>query len=144
MILAPVDNERGRLAKAMLNFGVTQAKEADLRARMESCGLREADIEEHFVSSGGPGGQKVNRSATCVYLRHVPTGLDVKTQQARSQALNRFFARRRLCELLEARQLGAKSPAAQRREKLRKQKDRRKRRTHTKETAPKGESDAEA
>jgi len=112
----------------MPSFGVTQAKEAELRARMESCGLREADLEERFVTSGGPGGQKVNRSATCVYLRHLPTGLDVKMQEARSQALNRFFARRRMCELLEERLLGAKSPEALRRERLRKQKDRRRRR----------------
>jgi len=112
----------------MLSFGVTQAKEVELRARMESCGLREADLEERFVTSGGPGGQKVNRSATCVYLRHVPTGLEVKMQEARSQALNRFLARRRMCELIEERLLGAKSPAALRRERLRKQKDRRRRR----------------
>jgi len=118
----------GRTAIRMPSFGVTQAKEAELRARMESCGLREADLEERFVTSGGPGGQKVNRSATCVYLRHVPTGLDVKMQEARSQALNRFFARRRMCELLEERSLGAKSPEALRRERLRKQKDRRRRR----------------
>ena len=128
----------------MVNFGVTQAKEADLRARMESCGLHEADIEEHFVSSGGPGGQKVNRSATCVYLHHVPTGIEVKMQQARSQALNRFFARRRLCELIEARWLGAESPEARRRARLRKQKARRRRRTHKKETTVQGETDAEA
>jgi protein subunit release factor B len=128
----------------MVNFGVTQAKEDDLRARMKSCGLHEEDIEEHFVSSGGPGGQKVNRSATCVHLRHLPSGLDVKTQQARSQALNRFFARRRLCELLEARQLGAKSPAAQRRQKLRKQKERRRRRAKGKEAMSEAGGDAEA
>lgn len=112
----------------MPSFGVTQAKEMELRARMESCGLREADIEEKFMTSGGPGGQKVNRSSTCVYLRHAPTGLDVKMQEARSQALNRFFARRRLCELLEERLLGEASPEALRRQRLKKQKDRRRRR----------------
>ena len=118
----------GRTPTRMPSFGVTQPKEAELVARMESCGLREADLEERFVTSGGPGGQKVNRSATCVYLRHVPTGLDVKMQEARSQALNRFLARRRMCELLEERSLGAKSPEALRRERLRKQTDRRRRR----------------
>ena len=118
----------GRTPISMPSFGVTQAKEAELVARMESCGLREADLEERFVTSGGPGGQKVNRSATCVHLRHLPTGLDVKMQEARSQALNRFLARRRMCELLEERSLGAKSPEALRRERLRKQKDRRRRR----------------
>ena len=115
----------------MTRFGVSPQKEDELVARMDACGLREADLDESFISSGGPGGQKVNRSATCVYLKHVPTGLEVKMQQERSQALNRFFARRRLCELLEGRDQGAASPEARRRAKLRKQKDRRRRRTVT-------------
>lgn len=112
----------------MPSFGVTPQKEAELRARMEACEVTEADLEERFVSSGGPGGQKVNRSATCVYLKHRPTGIEVKMQKARSQALNRFYARRRLCELIESRTLGDLSPEAKRRDRLRKQKDRRKRR----------------
>jgi protein subunit release factor B len=74
-------------------FGVTPEKEAQLLARMEACGLREADCEETFTCSGGPGGQKVNRTATCVHLKHLPSGLEVKMQQERSQGLNRFFAR---------------------------------------------------
>ena len=117
----------------MTTFGVTREKETELRARMETCGLREGDLEERFVRSGGPGGQHVNRSATCVYLRHFPTGLEVKMQQARSQALNRFLARRRLCELIEMRRLGPESPQAREQDKLRKQKDRRRRRTKQKE-----------
>lgn len=112
----------------MSKFGVTPAKEAELVARMETCGIREADLEEHFVCSSGPGGQHVNRSATCVHLRHARTGLEVKMQKARSQALNRFYARRRLCELVEAQVLGRGSPEEQRRESIRKQKARRRRR----------------
>jgi len=112
----------------MSKFGVTQKKESELLARMEACGLRESELEESFVRSGGPGGQKVNRTDTCVQLRHLPTGLNVKMQESRSQSLNRYLARRRLCELLEERQLGRRSPEGQRREKARKQKDRRKRR----------------
>ena len=112
----------------MPSFGVTQRKEAELQARMEVCGLCEEDLEERFVRSGGPGGQKVNRSATCVQIKHRPTGLEVKMQKTRSQGLNRFYARRRLCELLEDRTLGEESPEAQRRERIRKQKQRRKRR----------------
>ncbi len=112
----------------MLSFGLTPRKEAELRARMAACGIREDDLEERFITSGGPGGQKVNRSATCVYLKHTPSGIEVKMQQARSQALNRFYARRRLCELLEARKLGAKSPEAVERAKIHKQKARRRRR----------------
>ena len=112
----------------MPKFGVTPRKEEELLARMAACGLREGDIEERFVRSGGPGGQHVNRSATCVYLKHGPTGLEVKAQQARSQGLNRFYARRRLCELIEQAALGEASPEARRRAKIRKQKARRKRR----------------
>ncbi|HOZ49511.1 MAG TPA: peptide chain release factor-like protein [Candidatus Hydrogenedentes bacterium] len=116
----------------MPDFGVTPEKRRELLERMAACGLREEDLDERFVSSGGPGGQKVNRSATCVQLCHRPTGMDVKMQRARSQALNRFYARRRLCELLENRALGADSPEAKARAKARKQKARRKRRNQAK------------
>jgi len=117
----------------MGKFGVTARKEKELADRMAAAGLREADLDERFVRSGGAGGQHVNRTATCVYLVHTPTGLEVKMQKARSQGLNRFYARRRMCELLEARQLGEASPEAQRIAKIRKQKKRRQRRTRTKE-----------
>ena len=96
---------------------------------MADCGLREQDLNEKFIRSGGPGGQKVNKSATCVYLFHKPSELEVKMQKTRSQPLNRFYARRRLCELLEEKLLGNKSPTALKQEKIRKQKDRRRRRT---------------
>ncbi len=117
----------------MASFGVTPRKEAELQQRMAACGLREADLEERFVPSGGPGGQKANRSSTCVQLKHRPTGLGVKMQQARSQALNRFYARRRLCELLEARNFGDQSPQAGKQAKIRKQKARRQRRSRQKQ-----------
>lgn len=118
----------------MSKFGVTAQKEAELLARMEACGLQEADLDEHFVRSGGPGGQHVNRSATCVYVKHRPTGLEVKMQKARSQGLNRFYARRRLCELLEAREGGEETREARARGKARRQKDRRRRRAKQKYT----------
>jgi protein subunit release factor B len=108
---------------------------------MVSCQLRESDLDESFIRSGGPGGQKVNRSATCVYLKHLPTGLEVKMQQARSQAMNRFYARRRMCELLEGRQLGDASPESRRRLKARKQKDRRRRRSAATETPVESETE---
>jgi peptide chain release factor len=113
----------------MLRFGVTPQKETELRLRMEVCDVREEDIDESFMTSGGPGGQKVNRSATCVRLVHRPTGIEIKMQQARSQSLNRFFARRRLCELIEASRLGDSSPASREQARIRKQKQRRRRRT---------------
>jgi len=112
----------------MIDFGVTEQKGAELAAQMARCGVREEDLAERFVRGRGPGGQKINKSNVCVRLRHRPSGLAVKVQEGRSQALNRFLARRRLCELLEARALGGESGAARREAKVRKQKDRRRRR----------------
>ncbi len=124
----------------MPSFGVRPEKEAELRERMARCGLREEDLREAFIRGGGPGGQKINRTASCVQLRHLPTGLEVRMQEARSQALNRFYARRRLCELLENQTLGADSPEAKKAARLRKQKDRRRRRAAPQR--PAGEEEA--
>ena len=112
----------------MLNFGVTEQKALALEKRMQDCGLREGDLEESFVHSSGPGGQHVNKTATCVVLVHAPTGLQVKCQESRSQLLNRYYARKQMCAQLEARALGQESPEGKRIAKLRKQKDRRRRR----------------
>ena len=111
----------------MIDFGVTERKKAELEQRMRKCNLFERDIEEKFVRSRGAGGQKVNKSSTCVHLQHIPSGLSVKIQKSRSQGLNRYYARKRMCELLENKLLGKKSPEAKRIEKIRKQKDRRRR-----------------
>jgi peptide chain release factor len=113
---------------SMSKFGVSLGKEAVLLQRMLDNEIVEADLEEQFIRSGGPGGQHVNRTATCVYIKHRPTGMEVKMQEARSQGLNRYYARKRLCEMMEAERLGADSPEAKRRDKIRKQKSRRKRR----------------
>lgn len=112
----------------MSKFGVTQSKELELLRRMAACGLRETDLDESFVKGSGPGGQHVNKTQTGVLLVHRAARLEVKMTKERSQALNRFFARRRMCELLEAKQLANNSPEAKRVAKLRKQKDRRRRR----------------
>ena len=111
-----------------MDFGVTQKKQAELEARMASAGLREQDLVEKFVRSSGPGGQRVNKTSSCVYLRHRATGLEVKMQQERQQRLNRYYARKRLCELLELKSLGFDSPAAAKAERIRRQKQRRRRR----------------
>jgi protein subunit release factor B len=99
---------------------------------MAACGLIESDLDESHVRSGGPGGQHVNRSATAIYLKHRPSGFEVKMQQARSQALNRFYARRRMCEMIEARQGGGDTRADRAREKLRRNKAQRRRRAKKK------------
>ncbi len=109
-------------------FGVREEKVQALRKKMEELGLSEADIEEKFIRSQGHGGQKVNKTSTCVQLRHIPTGITVKCQESRSQPLNRFLARRLLIEKLEAHLLGKESPSEKIRQKIRKQKARRRRR----------------
>ena len=126
----------------MPKFGVTSQKEAELLTRMERCGVREGDLDESFIRSGGPGGQHVNRSATCVYIKHRPTGLEVKMQKSRSQALNRFYARRRICELIEEKSGDMVSAEEVKRDKLRKQKARRRKKSKKKyNEAGTGESD---
>lgn len=104
---------------------------------MKRLGVSEADFDEHFVRSSGAGGQKVNKSSTCVVLKHKPTGIEVKCQIERSQALNRFLARRILVEKLERQILGAKSDAERRAWKIRKQKQKRSRRAKEKMLADK-------
>jgi len=115
--------------RAMIDFGITERKTAELEQRMKRCELFEKDIEEKFVRSGGPGGQKVNKSSTCVHLKHLPTGMGVKMQKTRTQSLNRYYARIRLCEMFEKELLSGQSPQAKRLAKIRKQKDRRRRRS---------------
>jgi protein subunit release factor B len=121
----------------MATFGVSPDKEQALTERMEKLGLREADIVEKFIRSGGHGGQNVNKVATCVYLKHVPTGLEVKCQQERSQALNRFLARRILADKVEAGILGKQSEEEQRIARIRRQKRKRSKRAKEKMLADK-------
>ena len=121
----------------MATFGVSPEKEQALVERMARLGLREADIVEKFIRSGGHGGQNVNKVATCVYLKHLPTGTEVKCQEERSQALNRYLARRILADKIEAAVLGRESAAEQRIAKIRRQKRKRSKRALEKMLADK-------
>ena len=116
----------------MLDFGASSQKNKALRDKMETLGIREEDLVEKFIRSRGAGGQNVNKVSTCVYLKHVPTGIEVKIQKERSQAMNRFLARRRLAEKIENMIAGKASEEQQRREKIRRQKRRRSRRAKEK------------
>ena len=115
----------------MAEFAVSVEKNRWLKARMELLGVGEQDLEERFIHASGNGGQHVNKSSSCVYLKHLPTGVEVKCMEARSQSLNRFLARRYLLEKIEALSGGTTKKELQA-EKLRRQKARRKRRSATK------------
>lgn len=109
----------------MPRFSVSLTKEQELIDRMEKLGVSEDDLRESFIRSSGPGGQKVNKTASCVFLVHKPTGLSVKCQQARSQGVNRYLARRLLLDRVERIQTGRVSTEQARIEKIRRQKRKR-------------------
>lgn len=117
-------------------MSVSPEKQKALEDTMRRLGILEQDIVEKFVRSQGHGGQKVNKTSTCVYLRHVPTGIEVKCQETRSQPLNRFLARRTLAEKIEKLRLGKLSSVERQRVKKQRQKDRRRRKAKKKYPAP--------
>lgn len=101
---------------------ITSPKEQELRARMAALGIREEDLVEKFIRASGPGGQKVNKTSSAVWLLHRPSGIEVKCSRERSQAMNRFFARRLLCDRLDAVRRGAASEQQQEIERIRRRK----------------------
>jgi peptide chain release factor len=99
-----------------------------LEDRMHKLGILAEDLTEKFIRGSGSGGQKINKTASCVYLKHLPSGIEVKCQAERSRELNRFIARKELCETFQEKILGIQSARQQAREKIRRQKRRRSRR----------------
>jgi protein subunit release factor B len=103
-----------------------------LRQKMVKLGVLNDDLLERFILGSGSGGQKINKTHSCVYLKHTPSGIEIKCQQYRSQEMNRYTARRELCDKLEEILLKEKSKKQQAFEKIRRQKQRRSRRSKEK------------
>ena len=105
----------------------SKAKLRELEALMSQCHIKEADCIEKFICGSGKGGQKQNKTKNCVYLKHIPSGIEIKCQRSRSKTLNQFYARRQLCEKI-APSLGIVTKEAKSQCKKQKQKKRRQRR----------------
>jgi len=105
-------------------FKLSLEKEKTLSEKMHRLGIRQEDIRENFIRSSAPGGQNVNKVASCVYLKHIPSGIEVKCQRERSQVLNRYLARELLIAKIEAVRLKKIAQTKQLAEKIRRQKRR--------------------
>ena len=115
-----------------MKFPVSESKENDLLRRMQALGILESDLVEDFVRGSGAGGQKINKTSVVVTLHHVPTGIAVRCQETRSQAMNRFFARRILVEKIEERLFKKQSEKQHAIEKVKRQKRKRSKRAKEK------------
>jgi peptide chain release factor len=113
-------------------MSTSKEKQDELQERMKRLDIKEDDLIEKFILGSGKGGQKVNKTSSCVYLKHLPTGIEVKCQKDRSREQNRFLARRDLCDRVEAEILHEKSKKQQEAEKIRRQKKRRTRKQQQK------------
>ncbi len=116
---------------------IRKEKFDELHARMERLGIQEGDLVEKFILGSGSGGQKINKTSSCVYLKHLPTGIEIKCQRERSRELNRYYARKELCDRIEEKIENKKSERQQMIEKIRRQKRRRSRKSKEKMLASK-------
>lgn len=107
---------------------ISKKKQEALEKKMEELEIFEKDLIEKFILGSGSGGQKINKTASTVYLKHLPTGIEVKCQQDRLREMNRFLARRELCEKIAAKIHGEKTKKEREIQKIRQQKKRRSRR----------------
>src|SRR6267154_1039148 len=108
-----------------------------VKKRFDKLNITEDDPVEKFVLGSGSGGQKINKTSSCVYLKHIPTGIEIKCQRERSRALNRYYARKELCDRIEEKIEDKKSERQQMIEKIRRKKRRRSRKSKEKMLAAK-------
>lgn len=101
---------------------ISSEKIAAQEKRMAVLDIREEDLVEKFITGSGSGGQKINKTASCVYLKHEPTGIEIKCQRERSRELNRYLARKELCDRIDEIKNGILSKRQQEIEKIRRQK----------------------
>lgn len=95
-------------------------------------GIQEKDLHIKYILGSGKGGQKLNKTSSTVYIKHLPTGIEVKCGQTRSRTLNKYYALHSLCEKIEKKELGEKTKKEQLAAKIRRQKKRRSRRAQEK------------
>lgn len=98
---------------------ISADKKEALERRLASLGIFEDDLIEKFIRGTGSGGQKINKTSSCVFLQHPPSRTEVKVQRERSREMNRFLAREELCDRLEVRETLLKQTRKQAREKTR-------------------------
>lgn len=122
---------------ATLIYMVLVDKQHKLAAKMAELGITESDIFEKFILGSGKGGQKINKTSSCVYIKHLPSGIEIKSQTSRSREENRFFARRLLCEKIDEQLHKTESAQQKMAAKIRRQKARRGRRSKEKMLADK-------
>ena len=116
----------------MPDFAVSEKKKQELFSRMEYLGIKESDLEEKFIKGSGKGGQKINKTSSCVVLKHKPSGILIKCQRERERSINRFLARRLLADKMELLKTGQIKSRRNKTDKIKKQKKRRKRRSASK------------
>ncbi len=80
---------------------ISEKKQLQLQKVMKRLGINEEDLIEKFILSPGKGGQKLQKTYSCVHLKHMPTKIIVKCSQDRQREANRYFARKRLCEKIK-------------------------------------------
>lgn len=118
-------NARINISIVVINMSISKEKIETLHNRMKALKIEEEDLIEKFILGSGKGGQKINKTSSCVYLKHILTGIEIKCQQERSRDANRFIARMQLCQLIEERLLKEQQEKKHVFEKIRRQKRRR-------------------